>query len=161
MLEKNLQREIMSYLRLMGHWVTKSPAGMIKTEQGRMVKLGDAGACDLTMGIRESDHWEIGFIECKLPDGRLSYRQWQVLRDHHLNSRRWCIVTDVTQVDKFLHQKDYHGDPKFVAEVLNDKKSFPISNRVYTPKPNPYQPLIDARDERMRKQEEDRPLPPF
>ena len=132
-----------------------------------MIRMADAGQPDILVGIKtEKGTHEIGFIECKLPKGRLSWVQFKTLREHHEKERRWCIATSLDEVDKFLNDKNYHGSNKFADEVIRgdkqfDTKSLDRRKAKLASKPNPYQSLIDQRNKKLEQREDELPPIPF
>jgi len=151
MLEKDIQREILRYLRLLGHYAIKTPAGLIKTQKDRIIRMGDAGQTDITVGIKTPTAWEIGFLEVKLSTGRVSESQKFTLRDHNAKGRRWLVACDIDDVEEWLKNPEYHGKEKFVKQVFHDKKRRERKKRVgYEPlKGTKWENLKELRDKRI------------
>ena len=160
-MERDIQHGIIKHLRLTGHFVLKTGAGLIHTQDNRLISMGSAGQTDLIVGIKPD--WIMGWVEVKEPSGSLSEKQRLVFRDHDTNKRRWLVACDVEDVIEWLKNPSYHGKERFVTQVFTN-----IKHRPYVPKPykdpfkgTPYEEMRDYRDKRTAAEEARNGLPPF
>jgi len=161
MKESAIQQMILNGLRILGHFAMKTPAGFIKTESGRPIRMGSAGAPDIIVSLAPT--WTTGWIEVKQPTGRLSWIQIKTLREHHANKRMFLIATCWDDVDKWLHDPSYHGLERFTRPVMDMSYKYdaPRTRSIVVTglKGTPYAPYKAKLEEKIAK---DRLLePPF
>ena len=124
--------------------------------------MGNAGMCDLTIGLRHPTYWEIAFCEVKLPLGKLSYRQILTLKEHQKAGRLWMVADSWDSVDKWLHDPTYHGPEKFTRAILDPSFQYEAPRtRTIVKKPHPLDPVLAEYHKRLERERNDMDKPPF
>lgn len=123
MSEHEIQNLIKQSLEWQGHWVLRVNSGKVQNAlTGSWLILAPSGTCDLVTHDIKSN--TLVFLEVKTPTGVISTEQIQFLREQHKRGRRWAIVTSIAEAEQAVRDASYHGQPEFVAKVLDESKRF-------------------------------------
>lgn len=163
MTEQEVQKSILDYLKFQQLWCQKIQSGMaMGLYTQTIIKLADAGTPDILCATHPVtvDGWLIhplGFIEVKKPGGVLSDVQIARLRALHKAQHRWLVAISVDDVIKWLADPRYHGQQKYVDDVLNEAKKF-IPTEIKRKKAKMTMSTFLAHD-RWAQKNEDEPAP--
>lgn len=126
-------------------------SGAFKLKDGGFVQGSAAGTPDIVIGVPSRHGYLFGWIECKVPTGKLSYLQCRFLKDANAKGLPWCVADSVADVIRFLDEPDYHGKAKLIAPVLDpDYKWEEPARREHKQRPSEWDGLIEAQHERIK-----------
>ena len=92
---------------------------------GSWLQLAPVGTPDIICSVPIDGVHAIGFIECKVPSGKLTEDQIGFLREINAKHIPWMVCTDAHQIDNWIADPfNYHGDSKQVTLVLDPSQKF-------------------------------------
>lgn len=161
--ERDIQKAILNGLHLMGISAYRMNSGtFVNKETNTWIQGHAPGTPDIMCEYKSGDHYLIGWIEVKVPKGKLSWVQIKFLKEAHSKGIPWLVATSWDDVTRWLKEPLYHGVDKQISAVLDPNYVHEYRTpRSSLDRPNPYQGLIDERNRRAKEQELLRGEPPF
>ena len=125
MLEHQLQNEIIAELKVRQIPVFRQNSGKFQDARtGTWIQGQERGCADIICGYKMQDFMLLGFIEVKSSTGKLSDDQIRFFRTIIKQRCEWLIASDVMDLDRWLKDRTYHGDTKFVTAILDEDRKF-------------------------------------
>jgi len=123
--EKQLQNDVIFLLKFKKIPVFRQNAGTWQdARSGSWIKGQDPGCADIICGYPVDNLFLLAFIEMKAGYNKLSLPQIAFLRDIHKAGIPWLVCRDMSDLDKWLADKSYHGSERDTDDVLNENKRF-------------------------------------
>ena len=128
-MEGQLQKSIIDYLKFIGCYAIKIPAGAAYSREGHYLSLAERGTPDLIISrnpilIDGYKVFPLAFCEVKVKGGYLSDAQIFRLRELNRLEHSWLVAESVDDVIKWLDSPKYHGDERYVSTVLDESRKF-------------------------------------
>lgn len=124
--ETGLSKVIREHLEWKNWPVYRMNAGTwIDARSGKYIHGQDRGCPDLLVGYFHPQHrvWLMAWIEVKT-GSNLSTEQIAFIRKLNLKGQPWLVARSVDDVEKWMLDINYHGEPRDVQQVLDESQRF-------------------------------------